>query len=749
MNSFTPGIIIALLIMFLVGILVGYSLVQKRSRKQAEELKVSQRRLAEIEQSHELRLREATDRLRHDYESQLSTTIEHYQDQLSQKTIEMEQTYETRFRVMQQGAAPVTPQPVAHSNSGLAAAIPPPDAASEVAAQPSSESGVASASQTTPQRELRHLKQQYEMRLNEATQKLQKSYETQLAEHAKAAKAELQAEYDQQLATQYQEFEQEFAERQAELERQLAELRSESVGETATLASEINIPTPSEIMGTGDETTVALTSPGPAAEVIPTPAAQYTQSELDQQLAAAMQQAEVEFDQRLTEQLATQQVQFDRRLRELEADYQQRSTVSDQEDAGAAIATSPVDDLFSDDGYEDLVAGLSSETAETVTPEPEVEDQSVKVEDESSESDPEETSAEIFDDSTSDSSLNEEAAFIASSLDSENAIADADVDTTDSWTVTPTPLEIESESLETVTADDENLLSGEDLNDLFGESTAPESTDPLADADIDTSEDILTIEETSLGEVDDLFVEADTAVPQLDEMSAASEDTASDSDDDVLSDDDFAVLENSPAESVVFEDTASDSNDDLFGDDDLATALETTPVESVIAEDTAVDSGDDLFGDDDFATLENSSAESVVLEDTAADSDDDLFSDDDFATLETTAGESGVPDNSTSDSSDDLFGDDDFAEALEVIPEGSDTAETADSNIEDDLFGDNDLFAATPPNQSASDDALTEAEADLFGDNDFFADLPPAESSDNTKDDDDDDFGPLDLSDIS
>ena len=85
MNSFTPGILIALLILFLLGILVGYALVQRRLRKQAEELKITQRRLTEIEQSHELRLRDATEQLRHDYESQLAHTIEHYQDQLSQK----------------------------------------------------------------------------------------------------------------------------------------------------------------------------------------------------------------------------------------------------------------------------------------------------------------------------------------------------------------------------------------------------------------------------------------------------------------------------------------------------------------------------------------------------------------------------------------------------------------------------------------------------------------------------------------
>ncbi|MGF1458193.1 MAG: hypothetical protein ACFBSG_04130 [Leptolyngbyaceae cyanobacterium] len=124
MNSFTPGIIIALLIMFLIGILVGYSLVQRRLRTHAEELKVTRRRLDEMAQSHELRLREATDQLRHDYEAELSETIEHYQDQLSQKSIEMEQIYETRFRVLQQGSGVAAPQSLATANTGLSA-VPP------------------------------------------------------------------------------------------------------------------------------------------------------------------------------------------------------------------------------------------------------------------------------------------------------------------------------------------------------------------------------------------------------------------------------------------------------------------------------------------------------------------------------------------------------------------------------------------------------------------------------------------------
>lgn len=376
MNSFTLGIIIALLIVFLLGILLGYSLVQRRQRQQAEALKIAQRRLAEIEQSHELRLREATDQLRRDYESQLATTIEHYQDQLSQKTIEMEQIYETRFRVLQQGTVP----------AGVPAMAMASEAAPTRPGVGQSYRGIEAIADDTPQAltqpELMHLKRQYEIRLKEAAQKLQKAYETQLAEHAKATRADIKAEYEQQLAAKYQEFEQEFADRQSALEQEVAELRSQTESLQALLEEETDMATPSQIMGTGDETTVTLAAATPPAEMVTSAdPPQYTQSQLDEQVQAATRQAEVEFEQRLaeqmrvttreaeaefdkrlTEQLEVQQVQFDRRFRELEAEYKAR--ITELENAAPESVLSPVDQLFGDDNYDDLASNESAPTAD-------------------------------------------------------------------------------------------------------------------------------------------------------------------------------------------------------------------------------------------------------------------------------------------------------------------------------------------------------------------------------------------------
>jgi len=399
MNSFTPGILIALLIMFLLGILVGYALVQRRLRKQAEELKITQRRLTEMEQSHELRLRDATEQLRLDYESQLSNTIEHYQDQLSQKTIEMEQIYETRFRVLQQGGMPAIAQPVA-TVSGVQSV---PNSSRQVT--PDQYRGVEPIADDSPQAltqpELLHLKRQYELRLKEATQKLQKAYEAKLAEHAKTTRADIQSEYERQLAEKYQEFEREFADRQAELEQEIAELRSEAEALQSVTMSGTDLPTPSQIMGTGDETTVTLAAPTPPGEMAPSsPAAQYTESELEERVQAATEQAQAEFDlrleeqvrtatqqaqaefdqrlkeqvqvatqqaqadfdRRLEEQLETQQVQFDRRFKELETEYKER--LAELENTAPAAMLSPVDELFGEENYEDLSIEAEADLSE-------------------------------------------------------------------------------------------------------------------------------------------------------------------------------------------------------------------------------------------------------------------------------------------------------------------------------------------------------------------------------------------------
>ncbi|MEM9815575.1 MAG: OmpH family outer membrane protein [Cyanobacteria bacterium P01_D01_bin.6] len=640
MNSFTPGIIIAILLMFLVGILVGYSLVQKRLRKQTEALKVSQRRLTEIEQSHELRLREATGQLRHDYESQLATTIEHYQDQLSQKTLEMEQTYETRFRVLRQGGAPVTAQSGAYDYVDMATR-PKPDESSAVKQLPNANVDMVAAPQSPPQRELKHLKQQYEMRLNEAAQKLQKSYETQLAEQTNAAKAELQTAYDQQLASKYQEFEQEFAERQADLERQIVTLQSSAVVETSTLASEITLPTPSEIMGTGDETTVSLmASEMPAGGLSPVPSLHYTQSDLEQQVEAARHEAQAEFDQRLTEQLAAQRVQFDQQLRDLEERYQERLADVSQETAESTITPFPINDLLGDDDSLDLGTDLSEAIAAPPPSEPEA-------------AEPLNTEDDVF---------------------------------------ARPPLTAEPEQEET-------------------------SADALS------SEAAFTVD--ALDEVDNLAGNTENLSDQLETALANTPETL---DEDVLSE---ALPGETPDPTTTDEEILFDENNDLPGESSAESQL------------------------DSLATPEAETADSPGNEGTLVNDINELFGEAE-ATPPPLPSDTSYPDQATEfDIGDGLFGDDDLAAVLEAPGKEPAPAEADSLNIEADLFGDNDLFADSAPEESISEDALTEAEVDLFGDNDLFADASqadssPPESGDNGPDnnDDDDDFGPLDLSDI-
>jgi hypothetical protein len=186
------GIILTFLIAFLLGFLLGYYLVQGRLRRQTAALKESQRHLTELEQSYELRLRETTETLRREYEAELAETIEHYQDQLSQKTVDLEQTYATRFQVLQQGELSSSAPPTAARER---VDIPPAVAPAGGAVLRGQIEPVADDPPELTTAQVLHLKRQYETRLKEAAQKLQSAYEKQLAQHARNVRADLQAEY--------------------------------------------------------------------------------------------------------------------------------------------------------------------------------------------------------------------------------------------------------------------------------------------------------------------------------------------------------------------------------------------------------------------------------------------------------------------------------------------------------------------------------------------------------------------------
>lgn len=96
--------IIGLFIGLTIGVLAAtivYWLMQQRLEKLTSALQNNQRRLQQLENEHEIRLRSATDQLQADYERQLAEKIEYYQDdQIIQSGLK-EVEFETRLEVIE------------------------------------------------------------------------------------------------------------------------------------------------------------------------------------------------------------------------------------------------------------------------------------------------------------------------------------------------------------------------------------------------------------------------------------------------------------------------------------------------------------------------------------------------------------------------------------------------------------------------------------------------------------------------
>ncbi|MEO1621508.1 MAG: hypothetical protein AAFU53_10825 [Cyanobacteria bacterium J06632_3] len=87
-----------------VGVLAGaiiYWLLRQRIERLLSALQNSQRRLQQMENEHEIRLRAATDQLQADYERQLAEKIEFYQDEQMLQCDLMELEFETRLEVLE------------------------------------------------------------------------------------------------------------------------------------------------------------------------------------------------------------------------------------------------------------------------------------------------------------------------------------------------------------------------------------------------------------------------------------------------------------------------------------------------------------------------------------------------------------------------------------------------------------------------------------------------------------------------
>ncbi|MEL6319850.1 MAG: hypothetical protein AAFQ57_04270 [Cyanobacteria bacterium J06626_14] len=306
-------VVIAVLIALLLGILIGYASVQGRLKRQRKALEESQNRLADLETSHESRLRDTAQSLRRDYEAELSKIIEHYQDQLSDKTLELKQTYETRLKVLEEGLiTPTSASSPVHESNTL-----------------SNADAVESFSKPET-----HLKQQYEMRLKEAAHKLQQAYEKQLAQHAKSVTADLQAEYEQRLTEKIEHYDRQFAVRQAQLEQEYASRYG------ALSQSQGGSLTPSEIISTRNDTTVTLQSQNQ-------PSTTLTQADLEGRIREATQQIRQDYERQLSTKLEEYQTQLNSRVQELEKDYRTRlgAIANMTPDPTPTIQPSNIDDL--------------------------------------------------------------------------------------------------------------------------------------------------------------------------------------------------------------------------------------------------------------------------------------------------------------------------------------------------------------------------------------------------------------------
>lgn len=96
--------IIGLFIGLSVGTLAAafiYWLLKQRVKKLVNALQNNQRRLQQLENEHEIRLRAATDQLQADYERQLSEKIEYYQDEQILESDLKELEFETRLQVIE------------------------------------------------------------------------------------------------------------------------------------------------------------------------------------------------------------------------------------------------------------------------------------------------------------------------------------------------------------------------------------------------------------------------------------------------------------------------------------------------------------------------------------------------------------------------------------------------------------------------------------------------------------------------
>ena len=285
MTQSTQGIVIALLISLLIGVIIGFYLRQSRINDLSNALKQQKKRIEEVEQEHEKRLQEATLQLQSDYEQQLAEKIELYQSQYDDQVSQLESEYDARLSLMGPAMAGAGPDALGSAVVGAGAS------ADAVAIE-------------------QRIRKQYETRLKEAAHKIQQAYEQHLKLKLNESREALQQDYENRLAEKIEHY-------QDQLDTQLAQ-----VATPQPLALGMVAPVPGPVaMATG-------------------PASPMARATLEQDaLEAEIRQ---EYELKLAEKIEHYQDDMAKRLEELEQEYEARLRMVQSAPSAAAAAVEPV-----------------------------------------------------------------------------------------------------------------------------------------------------------------------------------------------------------------------------------------------------------------------------------------------------------------------------------------------------------------------------------------------------------------------
>jgi hypothetical protein len=283
----TQGIVIALLISLLFGVIIGFYLRQSRVNDLGEALKQQKKRTEDIERDHEKRLQEATLQLQKDYEGQLAEKIELYQAQYDDQVNQLASEFDARVNLI--ATPPVEADPAALGASVMGV-------------------GASADAVAIEQR----IRKQYEARLKEAAQKIQQAYEQHLKLKLNESREALQKDYEKRLAEKIEHY-------QDQLDAQLAQ-----VPPSIPLAMGMGIPQAGPVSAVAG----AIPSGGTAMS-----------DDLEARLRS-------EYEQKLAEKIEHYQDDMANRLAELEQEYEARLRMiqsAQPEEPTAAVDTAPTE----------------------------------------------------------------------------------------------------------------------------------------------------------------------------------------------------------------------------------------------------------------------------------------------------------------------------------------------------------------------------------------------------------------------